>query len=82
MHPSGVTNIRLSDATRSEEEYQSNHRACCNVECTKYDPRDTPHTKTERREAGVKFLATGSPVRKPEKDVRKGDGAAETGERR
>ena len=63
------------NATLSEEEYQSNHGACCNVECTKYDPRDIiPHTKTqrERREVGVKFLATGSPVRKPEKDVQGG----------
>ena len=36
MHPSQV----VMNATLSEEEYQSNHSACCNVECTKYDPRD------------------------------------------
>ena len=38
------------NATLSEEEYQSNHGACCNVECTKYDPRDIiPHTMVPRQ---------------------------------
>ena len=53
-------------------------RDACNAECTKYDPHATHHDRQERQ-VGVKFLATGSPVRKPEKDVRDGGGRGKNG---